>query len=353
MFIALDAMGGDYAPLCNIKGAIEFAKEYKIGVYLVGKKEVLEEEIKKNNLSIENLPIQIVDAPEVIEMHESPSIALRKKRNSSMHIAGKLVREGKAQAFVSAGNTGAAMSIGKFIIGAAEGIERPGIAVAFPNKKGTRTVLIDVGANVDSRPRHLLYFAVMGHTYVKEILKTSDNPKVGILSIGEEEGKGNELVKDTYPLLKMTKLNFIGNAEGRDIFTGDFDVIVCDGFVGNVVLKTSESLGMIILEMIKEEVEKSFVSKIGAAFMLPALKRFKKKADFSEYGGAPLLGTKGTCIITHGRADEKAIKNALRFASEFVNHDFNKKLLENINALIPQELIKGKEEDLYGENNVQ
>jgi glycerol-3-phosphate acyltransferase PlsX len=168
VFIALDAMGGDYAPLCNIKGAIEFAKEYKIGVYLVGKKEVLEEEIKKNNLSIENLPIQIIDAPEVIEMHESPSIALRKKRNSSMHIAGKLVREGKAQAFVSAGNTGAAMSIGKFIIGAAEGIERPGIAVAFPNKKGTRTVLIDVGANVDSRPRHLLYFAVMGHTYVKD-----------------------------------------------------------------------------------------------------------------------------------------------------------------------------------------
>jgi glycerol-3-phosphate acyltransferase PlsX len=353
VFIALDAMGGDYAPLCNIKGAIEFVKEYKIGVYLVGKKEVLEEEIKKNNLSIENLPIQIIDAPEVIEMHESPSIALRKKRNSSMHIAGKLVREGKAQAFVSAGNTGAAMSIGKFIIGAAEGIERPGIAVAFPNKKGTRTVLIDVGANVDSRPRHLLYFAVMGHTYIKEILQTSNNPKVGILSIGEEEGKGNELVKDTYPLLKMTKLNFIGNAEGRDIFTGDFDVIVCDGFVGNVVLKTSESLGMIILEMIKEEVEKSFVSKIGAALMLPALKRFKKKADFTEYGGAPLLGTKGTCIITHGRADEKAIKNALRFASEFVNHDFNKKLLENINALIPQELIKGKEEEVYGENNVQ
>ncbi|MEJ5172694.1 MAG: phosphate acyltransferase PlsX [Hydrogenothermaceae bacterium] len=345
MYIALDGMGGDYAPLCNIKGAIEFASETKIGVYLVGKKDILLQEIKKHNLSIEGLPIEIVDAPETIQMHESPSVALRKKRNSSMHIAGKLVREGKAQAFVSAGNTGAAMSIGKFVIGAAEGIERPGIAVAFPNKKGSRTVLIDVGANVDSRPRHLLYFAVMGHTYVKEILGTSDNPKIGILSIGEEEGKGNELVKDTYPLLKMTNLNFIGNAEGRDIFTGDFDVIVCDGFVGNVVLKTAESLGMIILEMIKEEVNKSLVSKIGAALMVPALKRFKKKADFTEYGGAPLLGTKGTCIITHGRADERAIKNALKFASEFVNHDFNTKLLENINNLIPPELLKSREEE--------
>lgn len=353
MYIALDAMGGDYAPLCNIEGAIQFASEYKIGVYLVGHKDIIQQQIQKNNLSISGLPIEIVHAEETIGMDESPSIALRKKRNSSMHVAGKLVREGKAQAFVSAGNTGAAMSIGKFVIGSAEGIERPGIAVAFPNKKGSKTVLIDVGANVDSRPRHLLYFAVMGHTYVKEILGTSNNPKIGILSIGEEEGKGNELVKDTYPLLKMTKLNFIGNAEGRDIFTGDFDVIVCDGFVGNVVLKTAESLGMIILEMIKEEVEKSLISKIGAALMLPALKRFKKKADFSEYGGAPLLGTKGTCIITHGRADGKAIKNALRFASEFVNHDFNNKLLENIQNLIPLELIKSKEEEISGVINGQ
>lgn len=353
MYIALDAMGGDYAPLCNIEGAIQFASEYKIGVYLVGNKDIIQQQIQKNNLSISGLPIEIVHAEETIGMDESPSIALRKKRNSSMHVAGKLVREGKAQAFVSAGNTGAAMSIGKFVIGSAEGIERPGIAVAFPNKKGSKTVLIDVGANVDSRPRHLLYFAVMGHTYVKEILGTSNNPKIGILSIGEEEGKGNELVKDTYPLLKMTKLNFIGNAEGRDIFTGDFDVIVCDGFVGNVVLKTAESLGMIILEMIKEEVEKSLISKIGAALMLPALKRFKKKADFSEYGGAPLLGTKGTCIITHGRADGKAIKNALRFSSEFVNHDFNNKLLENIQNLIPPELIKSKEEEISGVINGQ
>ena len=329
-------MGGDYAPQSNVEGAVLFAREFNIGVYLVGNKDLLEKELKKYDTK--DLPVEIVHAEEVIDMDEPPSIAVRKKRKSSMHIAAKLVREGKASGFVSAGNTGAAMAISKFVVGAAEGIERPGIAVAFPTKKEKPTVLIDVGANVDCRPRHLIYFAVMGHTYAKEILRVSDNPKVGILSIGEEEGKGNDLVKDTYPLLKMTKLNFIGNAEGRDIFTGDFDVIVCDGFVGNIVLKTSESLGSIIVEMIKNEVKKSLVSKIGAALMIPALKRFKRKADFAEYGGAPLLGTKGTCIITHGRADSRAIKNALKAASDFEKTHFNDRLKENIDNLLPEEL---------------
>ena len=336
MYIALDAMGGDNAPHCNIEGAVQFVREFGVGVYLVGNQEILKKSLGK--LNTKNLPIEIIHADDVIEMDEPPSVAVRRKRKSSMYIAGKLVREGKAQAFVSAGNTGAAMAISKFVVGAAEGIERPGIAVAFPTKKGKPTVLIDVGANVDSRPKHLVYFAVMGHTYVKEILKTSENPKVGILSIGEEEGKGNDLVKDTYPILKMTGLNFVGNAEGRDIFTGDFDVIVCDGFVGNVVLKTSESLGTIIVDMIKQEVKKSFISKLGAALMLPALKRFKKKADYTEYGGAPLLGTTGTCIITHGSADAKAIKNALKVASHFEEAHFNDKLRENLDELLPKEL---------------
>jgi len=336
LYIALDAMGGDHAPRSNVEGAVQFAREYGVGVYLVGDESVLKKELDRFN--IKDLPVKIVHAEEVIEMDEPPSSAVRRKRKSSMYVAGKLVREGKAQAFVSAGNTGAAMAISKFVVGAAEGIERPGIAVAFPTKKGKPTVLIDVGANVDSRPKHLVYFAVMGHTYVKEILKSSDNPKVGILSIGEEEGKGNDLVKDTYPLLKMTGLNFVGNAEGRDIFTGDFDVIVCDGFVGNVVLKTSESLGTIIVDMIKQEVKKSLISKIGAALMLPALKRFKKKADYAEYGGAPLLGTTGTCIITHGSADARAIKNALKVASQFEETHFNDKLRENLDTLLPKEL---------------
>jgi len=345
LYIALDAMGGDYAPKSNIEGAIQFLKENNngIGVYLVGNKEILERELKNYNIP-SNLPLEIIHAEEVIEMDEPPSVAVRKKRKSSMYIAGKLVREGKAKAFVSAGNTGAAMAVSKFIVGSAEGIERPGIAVAFPTKKGKPTILIDVGANVDCKPNHLVYFAIMGYTYAKEMLKISDNPKIGILSIGEEEGKGNDLVKETYPLLKKTKLNFIGNAEGRDIFTGEFDVIVCDGFVGNVVLKTSESLGHIILEMIKEEVKKSFISKLGAILMLPALKRFKKKADFAEYGGAPLLGTKGTCIITHGRADGKAIKNALKVASEFEKQHFNEMLKQNIKNLLPEELQNIKEQ---------
>jgi len=336
LYIALDAMGGDNAPRSNVEGAVQFAREYRVGVYLVGDESALRKELEKFNTK--DLPVEIVHAEEVIDMDEPPSNAVRRKRKSSMYIAGKLVREGKAQAFVSAGNTGAAMAISKFIVGSAEGIERPGIAVAFPTKKGKPTVLIDVGANVDSRPKHLVYFAVMGHTYVKEILKSSDNPKVGILSIGEEEGKGNDLVKDTYPLLKMTGLNFVGNAEGRDIFTGDFDVIVCDGFVGNVVLKTSESLGTIIVDMIKQEVKKSLISKVGAALMLPALKRFKKKADYAEYGGAPLLGTTGTCIITHGSADARAIKNALKVASQFEETHFNDKLRENLDTLLPKEL---------------
>ncbi|NPA13328.1 MAG: phosphate acyltransferase PlsX [Aquificae bacterium] len=329
-------MGGDNAPACNVEGAVMFTREYNVGVYLVGDEKVLKKELEKYDTK--GLPIEIVHAEEVIQMDEPPSVAVRRKRKSSMYIAGKLVREKKAQAFVSAGNTGAAMAISKFVVGAAEGIERPGIAVAFPTKAGKPTVLIDVGANVDCRPKHLVYFAVMGHTYVKEILKTADNPKVGILSIGEEEGKGNDLVKDTYPLLKMTRLNFVGNAEGRDIFTGDFDVIVCDGFVGNVVLKTSESLGTIILDMIKQEVKKSFITKIGALLMMPALKRFKKKADYTEYGGAPLLGTRGTCIITHGSADGKAIKNALKVAAHFEETHFNDRLKDNLENLLPTEL---------------
>ncbi len=344
MYIALDAMGGDNAPLNNIKGAILFLKSCNrqdVGIYLVGPQDILEKELEK--LGATDLPIEIVHAEDVVSMDEPPSNVIRRKKNSSMYVAAKLVREGKAQAFVSAGNTGAAMAVSKFIVGAAPGIERPGIAVAFPTKAGKPTILIDVGANVDCRPRHLVYFAVMGHTYAKEILKFTDNPKVGILSIGEEEGKGNELVKDTYPLLKMTKLNFVGNAEGRDIFTGEFDVIVCDGFVGNVVLKTSESLGMVILDMIKEEVKKSFLTMLGAMLMMPALKRFKKKADYAEYGGAPLLGTKGACIITHGRADAKAIKNSLKVALDFVETNFNEKLQKNINQLLPEELNKIKE----------
>ncbi|MFN3869885.1 MAG: phosphate acyltransferase PlsX [Aquificaceae bacterium] len=330
--IAVDCMGGDYAPEEIVKGCILAYKELGIESLLVGDEKKIRDILKREGF---NKELQIVHAPENIQMNEAPSNVLKRK-NSSLYLAGKLVREGLADGLVSAGNTGAVLTVGKFIIGSIEELERPAIGVALPNPKG-KTVLLDVGANVDCKPRHLLHFAVIGHTYAEEILNIK-NPRVGILSIGEEEGKGNELVKETYPLLKASRLNFKGNAEGRDIYAGTFDVIVCDGFVGNVILKASESLGFAVIQMIKEEVQKSFLAKIGALLMKPALNNFKKKADFAEYGGIPLLGAKKPVIITHGRANAKAIKNAIRVANEFLTHHFNERLSENLKKLFPQEV---------------
>jgi glycerol-3-phosphate acyltransferase PlsX len=325
-------MGGDYAPEEIVKGCILAYKELGLGTYLVGDRKVIENILRKEGVK-ENEALTIVHAEEKVEMHESPSVVLKKK-NSSLYVAGMLVREGEADGLVSAGNTGAVLTVGKFVVGTAEEVERPSIGVPLPNPKG-KTVLLDVGANVDCKPRHLLQFAIIGHTYAEEILGIK-NPRVGILSIGEEEGKGNELVKETYPLLKSSKLNFLGNAEGRDIYAGTFDVIVCDGFVGNVVLKASESLGLAVLQMIKEEVQKSLLARLGALLMLPALNNFKKKADFAEYGGIPLLGAKKPVIITHGRANAKAIKNAIKVANEFLTHHFNEKLKDNLIKLAPE-----------------
>ncbi len=326
-------MGGDYAPLEIVRGGILAAKELGYKVYLVGDQEQIEPILKKAG-ELNNPNLEIVHAPDKVEMNEPPSNVLRKK-NSSLYVAGMLVRKGEADGLVSAGNTGAVLAVGKFIVGAEEEVERPAIGVSLPNPKG-KTVLIDVGANVDSKPRHLVQFAVMGHTYAESILGIK-NPRVGILSIGEEEGKGNELVKETYPLLKQTKLNFLGNAEGRDIYAGTFDVIVCDGFVGNVILKASESLGLAVVQMIKEEIKKSWLAKLGAFLLMPALNNFKKKADFAEYGGIPLLGAKKPVIITHGRANAKAIKNAIKVAGEFLNTNFNDILVKNLKNLIPEE----------------
>jgi glycerol-3-phosphate acyltransferase PlsX len=330
--IAVDCMGGDYAPEEIVKGCLLAYKELGLESILVGDEERIKSILKREGFKGE---LEVVHAPEVIQMNEPPSNVLKKKQ-SSLFVAGKLVRDGLADGLLSAGNTGAVLTVGKFVIGSIEDLERPAIGVALPNPKG-RTVLIDVGANVDCKPRHLLHFAVIGHTYAEEILGIK-NPRVGILSIGEEEGKGNELVKETYPLLKASKLNFKGNAEGRDIYAGTFDVIVCDGFVGNVILKASESLGFAVLQMIKEEVQKSLLAKIGALLMRPALNNFKKKADFTEYGGIPLLGAKKPVIITHGRANAKAIKNAIRVANEFLTHHFNERLSENLKRLLPQEV---------------
>jgi len=326
-------MGGDYAPEEIVKGCILAYKELGLESYLVGDKDAILSILKREGFKEDGL--KVVHAEEKVEMDEPPSVVLRKK-NSSLYLAGMLVRNGEADGLVSAGNTGAVLTVGKFVVGTEEEVERPTIGVALPNPKG-KTVLLDVGANVDCKPKHLLQFAIIGHTYAEEILGIK-NPRVGLLSIGEEEGKGNELVKETYPLLKASKLNFLGNAEGRDIYAGTFDVIVCDGFVGNVILKASESLGLAVLQMIREEVKKSLLARIGALLMKPALNNFKKKADFTEYGGIPLLGAKKPVIITHGRANAKAIKNAIRVANEFLVHHFNEKLRENLIKLAPEEV---------------
>ena len=331
--IAVDCMGGDHAPEEIVKGCLLAYRDLGIESVLVGDEERIREILKRERFPFDLL--QIVHAEDVIQFTDPPSMVLKKK-NSSLYVAGKLVRDGLASGLVSAGNTGAVLTVGKFVVGSIPDVERPAIGVALPNPKG-KTVLIDVGANVDCKPKHLVQFAVIGHTYAEEILGIK-NPRVGILSIGEEEGKGNELVKETYPLLKETKLNFIGNAEGRDIYAGSFDVIVCDGFVGNVILKASESLGLAVISMIKEEVKKSILARIGALFMLPALNNFKKKADFAEYGGIPLLGAKKPVIITHGRANAKAIKNAIRVAHEFITHHFNDVLSKNMKNLLPQSI---------------
>jgi glycerol-3-phosphate acyltransferase PlsX len=330
-------MGGDYAPLQIVRGGILALKEFpQLFIYFVGREEEIKPILEREAKNLQGR-FEIVDTPEKVEMDDPPSKVL-KKRNSSLFVAAQLVREGRAQALVSAGNTGAVLAVGKFIIGAIEELERPSIGVAFPTPRG-KTVLLDVGANVDVKPRHLVQFAVIGHTYAQEILGVK-NPRIGILSIGEEEGKGNELVKETYPLLKETKLNFIGNAEGRDIFNGNFDVVVCDGFVGNVVLKASESLSFAILKMIKEEVNKSFLAKLGALLMKPAFSSLKKKADFAEYGGIPLLGAKAPVMITHGRANAKAIRNAIKAAMEFYTQNFNDVLKRNLQLLAGEVLRK-------------
>ena len=329
---AVDCMGGDYAPLEIVRGCILAAEQLGYRILLVGDGEEIERILKKAG-KLNHPLLEIVHAPDRIGMDEPPSTVLR-RRNSSLYTAARLVREGSANGLISAGNTGAVLAVGKFIVGVEEEVERPAIAVALPNPKG-KTVLIDVGANVDSKPKHLVQFAVIGHTYAEEILGIK-SPRVGLLSIGEEEGKGNELVRETYPLIKQTGLNFAGNAEGRDIYAGTFDVIVCDGFIGNVILKASEGLGMAVVQMIKEEVRKSVLARLGAFLLMPALMRFKKKADFAEYGGIPLLGARKPVIITHGRANAKAIKNAVKVAAEFLQTDFNRKLVENMRKLIPE-----------------
>ena len=314
MKIALDAMGGDYGPAVTVEGAIEAVSEYRgLSVTLVGNENELLNALKEKTYSTSSIDIR--HASQVVEMGESPLTALRRKKDSSIKVAIELVKSGDADAMVSAGNSGVVMATALFLLGKLPGVERPAIAAVMPTLKGC-FVLIDAGANVDCRATHLLQFAVMGEAYARNIFNI-EHPKIGLLGIGEEDAKGNELTREAFKLLKDASINFIGNIEGKNIFMGDADVVVCDGFVGNIALKISEGLAETMAKMLKREISERSTGRIGYLFLKSALRSFKKKTDYSEYGGAPLLGISKPCIISHGRSTAKAIKNAVKLAGEF------------------------------------
>jgi len=326
--IAVDAMGGDKAPAPEVEGAVLAVQEYGHRILLVGDGPAVERELQKHEGAAE-LPITVIHASERITMEDHAAKAARGKKASSMHVCARLVAEGQASGFLSAGNTGACMAIAKMVFGKVPGVDRPALSGVFPTHKGTPVVVVDVGANVDCEPEMLKQFGLMGEIYSRLVLKIK-RPRVGLLSIGEEEHKGNALTKDATPLLKSLGINFIGNVEGRDIFSGRADVIVCDGFVGNVALKVAEGLSEMIRSMLRESLEATLRRKIGYALSRSAYTDFKKRVDYAEYGGAPLLGVKGVCIICHGRSDSNAIKNAIRVAADFASSNMNQRIEEEL-----------------------
>lgn len=326
MVVAVDAMGGDNAPSAVVEGAVMAARDFGISIMLVGLENKIEEELKR--YSLEGLSITIQHASEVVEMGDSPSRALRQKRDSSIRVAIESLQSGKAEAMVSAGNTGAVLAASTVILRPLPEIDRPAIAVLLPTLKGP-VVLLDAGANVDCKSELLFQFAIMGHVYARYQLK-KNSPAVGLLSIGEEDTKGNEATKETFQLLKHSHINFIGNVEAKEVYRGYADVIVCDGFTGNIALKISESLA----EMIEKSLRQMFVSnlrtKIAYKLMEPYFRSFKKTVDYSEYGGAPLLGINGICIVSHGSSSPKAIKNAIKQADDFINNKVNQRIQEDL-----------------------
>ncbi|MBF0488655.1 MAG: phosphate acyltransferase PlsX [Nitrospirae bacterium] len=328
MKIALDAMGGDNAPDVTVEGALQAVGEYDdISVELIGNSDVLWKRLKAKK-NYDDKRITVKHASEVVDMDEATSQALRKKKDSSIRVAVDMVKKGEAEAIVSAGHSGVAMATALTILKKAQGVDRPAIAVLMPMVKG-RFLLIDAGANVDCKPDNLLQFALMGSAYYKAVYGVKE-PKVGLMSIGEEDTKGNELTKEVFKLLKTANINFIGNIEGKDIFTGLADVVVCDGFIGNTILKVSEGLADALMRMLKAEISGSFISKLGYLLMKPAIRGFRRRTDYDESGGAPLLGINGTCIICHGRSTSKAIKNALKVANQLAKVNINKIISEEI-----------------------
>jgi glycerol-3-phosphate acyltransferase PlsX len=328
--IALDAMGGDHAPRAEVEGAVLAARELDVRVVLVGVEATVRQELSRHRHR--GLPIEIAHASEVITMSDSPSLAFRKKRDSSVHVAAKMVRHGEADALVSAGNTGAVMAIARFVLGTLPSVDRPALAAPFPTSRGGAAVLLDVGANVDSKAAQLEQFAIMGEIYYRTIFGTR-RPRVALLSIGEEEMKGNELTRETHNRLKQTSLNFVGNVEGRDVFAGNVEVIVCDGFVGNVALKISEGVVQHIGVLLKKALQSTLSSQMGYVLARRAFSDFRKKIDYSEYGGAPLLGVRGVTVIGHGRSNANAIKNAIRVAAGLCRSKVNEKIEQELSAM--------------------
>ena len=329
--IALDAMGSDRRPKPEIEGAIQAARHFDVRVLLVGPKATLEAELGRYP-GVDGLPIEIVHASEVIGMEDKAVQAVRSKRDSSMRVGLRLVRERRAAGFVTAGNTGAAMATAKMVLGAIPGVDRPALAAVFPTAMGTAATLLDVGANVDCKPHNLEQFAVMGDIYFRTMFGTQ-HPRVGLLSIGEEETKGNELTKEAFLLLKRLPLNFVGNVEGRDLYNGHVDVIVADGFVGNVALKISEGVANLVRYALKESLKATITRQVGYLLSRSAFADFKKRLDHTEYGGAPLLGVKGVCFITHGSSNANAVKNAIRVAAEFAQSGINQKIEKELASI--------------------
>lgn len=327
--IAVDAMGGDFGPSIVVPGAIDASIKHDLHILLVGDQSKVENELDK--LKLDKAHYEVIHAPEVVQMNEKPSDILRRKKNASIQVACRLVKDGAADGIVSAGHSGATVACGMFIMGRLPGVERPALSALLPTEKNP-VIVLDAGANVDCRPYHLFQFGLMGDAFARDLLGYA-SPRVSLLSIGEEEGKGNSQVKEAYELLKMAQnINFVGNSEGRDIFTGDIDVVICDGFVGNVVVKMSEGLAMSLMRILRRVFTSGLLSTMGALLAKKSLKKFAKTIDYAEYGGAPLLGLQGLAIICHGRSNSVAMTNAIKMSGMFIRKDTNARLAETILA---------------------
>ena len=326
--IAVDVSGGDYGAPALVTGAVEAARSRSMALKLVGKQEEIKQVLSKTKLT--GIDYEIIHANEVADMEDKPSHILRRKKNTSVQVACELVKEGFADGMLSAGNTGMTLACGIFNLGRIKGIERPGLATFIPREHHP-LILIDVGANVDSKPRHLVQFALMAEVLARDILDLPE-PRVGLLNIGEEQGKGNVQVNEAHPLLQKTSLNFVGNVEGRELFAGGVDVAVCDGFVGNIALKLSEGLGVTFSSIMKTELKRGFFAKLGAFFASSAFKRFRKTLDYEEYGGAPLLGLNGTVFVCHGSAGVRAVSKAMDMTAKFIQSEANEDIKQILEA---------------------